>query len=139
MKEGGEVKMAGGGAAAAIKLAISKLGKFATEGDLKAIKDAGQVAHDSEAAARAAKTAEVNKKLKSMPARSKAANTEMGLYHPVGGGAKLAKPFEAMHSTRVPNPKVGTPPVKILTPEDLYKEQAAMYPLVGDKADAGTF
>ena len=133
---GGAVHMAGGGA---IKAALAKLGKFATESDLKAIKEAGQAAHEQDAFIRAAKNAEIEEKLKSMPARSKAANIEMGMYHPVGGGAKLSKPFEAMHSTRVKNPVVNTPKVKILTPEDLYREKAAFYPLVGDKADTGTF
>jgi hypothetical protein len=133
---GGAVHMAGGGA---IKAALAKLGKFATESDLKAIKEAGQAAHEQDAFIRAAKNAEIEEKLKSMPARSKAANIEMGMYHPVGGGAKLSKPFEAMHSTRVKNPVVNTPKIKILTPEDLYREKAAFYPLVGDKADTGTF
>lgn len=137
MAHGGEAHMAGGGAA--IKAALSKLGKFATESDLKAIKEAGRATHEQEAWIRKAKNADVEEKLKSMPARSKAANIEMGMYHPVGGGTKLSKPFEALHSTRVKNPKVGTPEVKILTPEDFYRERAAFYPLVGDKADTGTF
>ena len=139
MAKGGVVHMAGGGVPAAIKAALSKLGKFASEADLAAVKEAGRVAHEQEEFIRAAKNAEIEKKMKAMPARSKAANLEMGLYHPVGGGAKLAKPFGAMHSTRVPNPKVKTPEVKILTPEDLYRERAAFFPLVGDKADTGTF
>jgi hypothetical protein len=134
--EGGEVHMGGGGA---IKAALAKLGKFATEADVAAVKEAGRIAHEQEAFIRAAKNADVEKRLQSMPPRSKSANIEMGLYHPVGGGAKLNKPFEAMHSTRVPNPTVQMPDVKILTPEDLYKERAAFYPLVGDKADTGTF
>jgi hypothetical protein len=135
--KGGEVHMAGGGAA--IKAALAKLGKFATESDLKAIKEAGRTAHERDAFIRAAKDAEIEEKLKSMPARSKAANIEMGMYHPVGGGTKLSKPFEALHSTRVKNPKVGTPEIRILTPEDLYREEAGFFPLVGDKADTGTF
>jgi hypothetical protein len=137
MAEGGDVHMSGGGAA--IKAALAKLGKFASEVDLASIKEAGRIAHEQEAFIRAAKNADIEKRLQAMPARSKAANIEMGLYHPVGGGAKLAKPFEAMHSTRVPNPKVKTPDVKILTPEDLFRERATFYPLVGDKADTGTF
>jgi hypothetical protein len=136
LAHGGEVHMAGGGA---IKAALAKLGKFATESDLKAIKEAGRAAHEQDAWIRAAKNAEIEEKLKSMPARSKAANIEMGMYHPVGGGTKLSKPFEAMHSTRVKNPKVGTPEVRIITPEDLYREEAGFFPLVGDKADASTF
>jgi hypothetical protein len=136
MAGGGAVHMAGGGA---IKAALAKLGKFATESDLKAIKEAGRAAHEQDAWIRAAKNAEIEEKLKSMPARSKAANIEMGMYHPVGGGTKLSKPFEAMHSTRVKNPKVGTPEVRIITPEDLYREEAGFFPLVGDKADASTF
>jgi hypothetical protein len=137
MANGGEVHMAGGGAA--IKAALAKLGKFATEADLAAIKEAGRVAHEQEAFTRAAKNADVEKRLQSMPPRSKAANMEMGMYHPVGGGLKLTKPFESLHSTRVPNPKVNKPDVKILTPEDLYRERAGLFPLVGDKADTGTF
>ena len=136
MAHGGEAHMAGGGA---IKAALAKLGKFATESDLKAIKEAGRTAHEQDAFIRAAKDAEIEEKLKSMPARSKAANIEMGMYHPVGGGTKLSKPFEAMHSTRVKNPKVDTPEVRIMTPEDLYREEAGLFPLVGDKADTGTF
>jgi hypothetical protein len=136
-KQGGEVHMALGGAA--IKAALSKLGKSATESDLKAIKDAGRLAHEQEAGIRALKNAEIEKKLESMPPRSKAANLEMGMYHPVGGGLKLTKPFEALHSTRVANPKIKMPEVKIMTPEDLYYEKAGFFPLVGDKADTGTF
>lgn len=143
MAYGGEVHMQAGGLAkmpgGAIKAALSKLGKFATESDLKAIKEAGRATHEQEAFIRAAKNAEIEKQMAEMPARSKAANIKMGMYHPVGGGTKLSKPFEALHSTRVKNPKVGTPEVKILTPEDFYRERAAFYPLVGDKADTGTF
>jgi hypothetical protein len=133
---GGAIHMAGGGA---IKAALAKLGKFATESDLAAIKEAGRAAYEQEASIRAAKNADVEKKLQSMPPRSKAANMEMGIYHPVGGGLKLSKPFEAMHSTRVANPKVVVPKVKILTPEDLYRQRVGFFPLVGDKADTGTF
>jgi hypothetical protein len=133
---GGAIHMAGGGA---IKAALAKLGKFASESDLAAIKEAGRAAYEQEASIRAAKNADVEKKLQSMPPRSKAANMEMGIYHPVGGGLKLSKPFEAMHSTRVANPKVVVPKVKILTPEDLYRQRVGFFPLVGDKADTGTF
>jgi len=133
---GGAIHMAGGGA---IKAALAKLGKFASESDLAAIKEAGRAAYEQEASIRAAKNADVEKKLQSMPPRSKAANIEMGIYHPVGGGLKLSKPFEAMHSTRVANPKVVVPKVKILTPEDLYRQRVGFFPLVGDKADTGTF
>ena len=109
------------------------------EGGLKAIKAAGRAAHEEQAAIRAAKDAKVAQQMANLPARSKKANEEMGLYHPVGGGIKLSKPIHGMHSTKVADPKFKPPEIATITPEQLVKEEAALFPLVGDRAAAGQY
>lgn len=103
------------------------------------IKSAGRALFESQTPERLLREAEAAEKLAAMPPRSKAAVMEMGLYHPVGGGLKLSKPTWAMHSTTVPDPEFKQPPISIITPEQLVKEQAALFPLVGDRAAAGRY
>lgn len=106
---------------------------------LNLIRSAGRTAHEQEAAIRAAKTAQAKEQMARLPARNKKANTEAGLYHPVGGGIKLSKPTYGMHSTTVPDPMFNAPDIGIITPEQLVKEEAALFPLVGDRAAAGRY
>jgi hypothetical protein len=109
------------------------------EGAMNAIRSAGRTAHEQEAAIRAAKNAQVKEQMANLPARSKKANESLGLYHPVGGGLKLSKPTSGMHATTVADPKFNPPDIGIITPEQLVKEQAALFPLVGDRAAAGRY
>ena len=113
--------------------------KEAEEGGLNAIRSAGRTAHEREAAMRAAKNAQVKEQLANLPARNKKANEALGLYHPVGGGLKLSRPTSGMHATTVADPKFNPPDIGIITPEQLVKEQAALFPLVGDRAAAGRY
>ena len=106
---------------------------------MNAIRSAGRTAHEQEAAIRAAKNAQVKEQMANLPARSKKANESLGLYHPVGGGLKLSKPTSGMHATTVADPKFNPPDIGIITPEQLVKEQAALFPLVGDRAAAGRY
>jgi len=108
-------------------------------GGLKSIQDAGRIAHEKQAAKRAETTARVLEHIKNLPPRAKSTMVEMGQYHPVGGGAKLSKPFEMMHVTKVPDPEYKQPGIRTVTPEDLVKERAAIYPLFGDRADTGNY
>jgi hypothetical protein len=109
------------------------------EGGLNAIKSAGRAAHEEQAAVRAARDAEVAEQMANLPARNKKANEALGLYHPVGGGIKLSKPTSGMHSTKVADPKFKPPKIADITPEQLVKEEAALFPLVGDRAAAGKY
>ena len=109
------------------------------EGRLNAIRDAGRAAHEQEAAIRAAKNAEVKKQLANLPARNKKANEALGLYHPVGGGLKLSRPTSGMNATTVADPMFNPPEIGDITPEQLVKEGAALFPLVGDRAAAGRY
>jgi hypothetical protein len=109
------------------------------KGGLSAIRSAGRKAHAEQASARAARDAEVAEQLAKLPPRSKKANEALGLYHPVGGGVKLTKPVSGMHATTVPDPMFNPPEIDIITPERLVKEEAALFPLVGDRAAAGKY
>jgi hypothetical protein len=106
---------------------------------LSAIRAAGRTAHEQEAAIRAAKDARVAEQMENLPARNKKANEALGLYHPVGGGLKLSKPTHGMHATTVRDPKFNPPEIGTITPEQLVKEEAALFPLVGDRAAAGKY
>jgi hypothetical protein len=108
-------------------------------GDLKSIQAAGRASHQEQAATRAAIDAEIAEQMAKLPARSRKANEAMGLYHPVGGGIKLSKPTRGMHSTTVADPKFNPPEIGIITPEQLVKEEAALFPLVGDRAAGGRY
>jgi hypothetical protein len=44
-----------------------------------------------------------------------------------------------MHATTVPDPKFNPPEIGIITPEQMVKEEAAIIPLVGDRAAAGRY
>jgi hypothetical protein len=109
------------------------------EGGLGIIKSAGRTAHAQEAAIRAAQNAKVAEQMANLPPRNKKANEALGLYHPVGGGIKLSKPVSGMHATTVPDPKFNPPEIGIITPEQMVKEEAAIIPLVGDRAAAGRY
>ena len=109
------------------------------DGAMNAIRSAGRTAHEQEAAIRAAKNAQVKEQMANLPARSKKANEALGLYHPVGGGLKLSKPTSGMHATTVADPKFNPPEIGDITPEQLVKEGAALFPLVGDRAAAGRY
>jgi len=122
---------------------LGNIGKRLTapndEGALSAIRTAGRTAHEQEAAIRAAKDAKVAEQMANLPARSKKANEALGLYHPIGGGLKLSKPTHGMHATTVRDPKFNPPEIGIITPEQLVKEEAALFPLVGDRAAGGKY
>jgi len=109
------------------------------EGRLNTIREAGRAAHEQEAAIRAARNAEVKKQLANLPARNKKANEALGLYHPVGGGIKLSRPTSGMNATTVADPMFNPPEIGNITPEQLVKEGAALFPLVGDRAAAGRY
>ena len=109
------------------------------EGGLGIIKSAGRTAHEQEAAIRAAQNAKVAEQMANLPPRNKKANEALGLYHPVGGGIKLSKPVSGMHATTVPDPKFKPPKIGVVTPEQMVKEEAAIIPLVGDRAAAGRY
>jgi hypothetical protein len=106
---------------------------------LRAIKSEGKKEFKKQASERASKDAEIAELLASLPARDKAANEAAGLYHQVGGGLKLAKPVYGMHSTTVADPMFNPPEINIITPEQLVKEEAALMPLVGDRAAGGRY
>jgi hypothetical protein len=116
-----------------------KLFGSAVEGGLNAIKSAGRATHEQQAAMRAARDAEVAEQMANLPARNKKANEALGLYHPVGGGIKLSKPVRGMHATTVRDPKFNPPEIGDITPEQLVKEEAALFPLVGDRAAGGKY
>ena len=123
---------------------LGKVGKrlFAErpdEGALSAIRSAGRATHEQEAAIRAARNAQAAEQMAKLPPRSKKANEAAGLYHPVGGGIKLSRPTSGMNATTVADPKFNPPDIGIITPEQLVKEQAALFPLVGDRAAAGRY
>jgi hypothetical protein len=109
------------------------------EGALSAIRSAGRTAHEQEAAIRAARTAQAAEQMAKLPPRSKKANEALGLYHPVGGGIKLSRPTSGMNATTVADPQFKPPEIGIITPEQLVKEEAALFPLVGDRAAAGRY
>jgi hypothetical protein len=109
------------------------------EGGLGIIKSAGRTAHEQEAAIRAAQNAKVAEQMANLPPRNKKANEALGLYHPVGGGIKLSKPVSGMHATTVPDPKFKPPKIGTISPEQMVKEEAAIIPLVGDRAAAGRY
>ena len=67
--------------------------------------------------------------------RSKAAQIQAGLFHPIGGGLKLNTPVPFMEEKTIPNPKAPLVPRKIITPEDIFGGVAL--PFVGDRAAAG--
>ena len=67
--------------------------------------------------------------------RSKAAQIQAGLYHPIGGGVKLNTPVPLMEEKTISNPKSPLIPRKIITPEDMVGGVAL--PFVGDRAAAG--
>jgi hypothetical protein len=126
--------------------AIEQLGNITGAGpmyalpkELRAIKSAGKKEFKKQASDRATKDAEIAALLASLPARDKAANEAAGLYHQVGGGLKLAKPVSGMHSITVPDPAFNPPDINIITPEQLVKEEAALIPLVGDRAAGGRY
>ena len=103
------------------------------------IRTAGRIAHEEQAPLRAAIDAQVAEQMGNLPARSKQANEEAGLYHPVGGGIKLSKPTYGMHSTTVADPAFKPPEIGIITPEQMVKDEAAIIPLVGDRAAGGRY
>ena len=105
---------------------------------LKAIKEAGALAHAQGAGLRAASDAVYAKRLADA-GKSKQGAIDLGLYHPIGGGNKLSKSADALHATHVPDPEFVQPHVPIITPEQMVKEGAAIVPLVGDKAAAGKY
>lgn len=108
-------------------------------GDIDSIRTAGRIAYEEQTPLRSAIDAEVAEQMANLPARSKAANEGLGLYHPVGGGIKLSKPTYGMHSTTVPDPAFNPPEIGIITPEQMVKEEAAIIPLVGDRAAGGRY
>ena len=67
--------------------------------------------------------------------RSKAAQIQAGLFHPIGGGLKLNTPVPFMEEKTILNPKAPLVPRKIITPEDMVGGVAL--PFVGDRAAAG--
>jgi len=67
--------------------------------------------------------------------RSKAAQIEAGLYHPIGGGVKLSKPVPFMDFKTVEDPSVKMAQRRIISPEAL--QGGIAMPLVGDRAAAG--
>jgi hypothetical protein len=128
------------------KKTLGGLGVFAKrmmappdEGALSAIRSAGRTAQEEGAAARAAMNAQVAEQMAKLPARSRKAGEEAGLFHPVGGGIKLSKPTSGMHSTTVADPMFNPPDIGIITPERLVKEKAAIIPLIGDRAAGGRY
>lgn len=106
---------------------------------LDSIRTEGRIAYEEQAPMRASIDAEVAEQMANLPARSKAANEALGLYHPVGGGIKLSKPTYGMHSTTVPDPAFNPPEIGIITPQQMVKEEAAIIPLVGDRAAGGRY
>ena len=76
-------------------------------------------------------------KFKAGQKMSKAENIAAGLYHPVGEGIKLSRPPEMMTRTVISDPNVTLAERKIITPEELYRQKAALVPLIGDRADTG--
>jgi hypothetical protein len=122
-----------------VKKGAQVVERITEKGGLSAIRSAGRKAHAEQASARAARDAEVAEQLAKLPPRSRKANEALGLYHPVGGGVKLTKPVSGMHSTTVPDPMFNPPEIDIITPERLVKEEAALFPLVGDRAAAGKY
>lgn len=66
--------------------------------------------------------------------RSKAAQIEAGLYHPIGGGVKLSKPVELMTEKTVSDPSVKPVQRRIITPEQM--QGGVAIPLIGDRAAA---
>jgi hypothetical protein len=137
---GGAVMMAGGkdvtkeAIKQGVKKGVDAIGEF-----LNSIQSAGRAAHKEQAPLRAAKDAEIEAIMAALPPRSKSANEAAGLYHPVGGGIKLTKPVSGMHATTVADPKFNPPKINIITPEQLVKEEAALMPLVGDRAAGGRY
>jgi hypothetical protein len=137
---GGAVMMAGGkdvtkeAIKQGVKKGVDAIGEF-----LNSIQSAGRAAHKEQAPSRAAKDAEIEDIMAALPPRSKSANEAAGLYHPVGGGIKLTKPVSGMHATTVADPKFKPPKINIITPEQLVKEEAALMPLVGDRAAGGRY
>ena len=134
--QGGEVHMSIGGD---IAKNLFKGVKNTEKGILDSVRAAGRVAHNEQAAFRAAKDAEIAEMMAKLPPRNKEAAVAAGLYHPVGGGLKISKPVSGMHATTVADPKFKQPEIKIITPEQLAKEGAALVPLVGDRAAAGRY
>jgi hypothetical protein len=138
--DGGAVMMAGGkdvtkeAIKQGVKKGVDAIGEF-----LNSIQSAGRAAHKEQAPLRAAKDAEIEAIMAALPPRSKSANEAAGLYHPVGGGIKLTKPVSGMHATTVADPKFNPPKINIITPEQLVKEEAALMPLVGDRAAGGRY
>ncbi len=112
---------------------------LAPRDELTAIRSAGRTAHEQEAAIRAARNAQAAEQMAKLPPRSKKANEAAGLYHPVGGGIKLSRPTSGMSATTVADPKFKPPNIGIITPERLVKEEAALFPLIGDRAAAGRY
>ena len=110
-----------------------------SQGALSSIRSAGQKAFKEQAPTRAATEAEIQEGLAKLSPRSKKAATEFGLYHPIGGGLKLSRPVSGMYSTTVPDPMFNPPEISVITPEQLVKEEAALIPLVGDRAAAGSY
>jgi hypothetical protein len=108
-------------------------------GDIDSIRTAGRIAYEEQAPLRATIDEQVAEQMANLPARSKAANEQLGLYHPVGGGIKLSKPTYGMHATTVPDPAFNPPEIGIITPQQMVKEEAAIIPLVGDRAAGGRY
>jgi hypothetical protein len=133
MAGGGIARMAGGGLRRFVRPAADAIM------DMGKVRAAGRAAHQEQAATRAAKDAEVADQMANLPPRNKQANEELGLYHPIGGGIKLSRPPSGMHSTTVADPAFNPPDIGIITPEQLVKEQAALFPLVGDRAAGGRY
>lgn len=127
------------GSKAGTKAATKAATKAVNEKDLSAIKAAGRKAHQEQASARAEKNAEIAEQQAKLPKRSKKASEEFGLYHPVGGGLKLSRPVSGLHATTVRDPMFNPPEIGMITPERLVKEEAALFPLVGDRAAAGRY
>lgn len=125
--------------AGALKAAKQRATQNDANGALESIRTAGRIAHEEQAPVRAAKDAEVAEQMANLPARNKKANEDLGLYHPIGGGIKLSRPPSGMHSTTVADPVFNPPEIGIITPEQLVKEQAALFPLVGDRAAGGRY
>jgi hypothetical protein len=139
---GGEVHMAGGGVAKVVARDIIDKGVDMAKklfGGAEGVKEAGRREFERQSAERLAREADAVKRMAAMPPRSKDAVIKMGLYHPIGGGNKISKPTWAMHATTVPDPQFKQPNVAVITPEQLVKEDAALFPLVGDRAAAGRY
>jgi hypothetical protein len=123
MKKGGAVRKAGGGVSLdAMRMAVGGM----AEGGFRPTK-AGIIRRTVEEARRLHEAAQKT--------RSKAAQQEAGLYHPIGGGVKLSKPVELMSFKAVDDPSVSMKSKRFISPEEM--QGGVAIPLIGDRAEAG--